>query len=122
LRRTTTTSFDSDVRAAELIALAPARQDQRRVEALVDLVPQIADIHVDHVRGVVVLRVVELLADQGPADDTALVVSQDLQQVELARGQRDEPSAATGNASGGVNLQVMDADYRPGRRRLIAAA
>src|SRR5262245_53080762 len=121
LRRTSTTGFSSEVRTAELIALTPAGQDQRRVEALVDLVPQVADIHVDHVRGIVVLRVVELLADQCPADDTALVVSQDLQQVELARGQRDEPSAAPGNAGGGRALQVMNAEARPGARRLIAA-
>src|SRR5207248_1442592 len=57
----------SRVLAAEQVALAPAGQDQRPGEAPVDLLPQEADVDVDHVGRDAVLLAVELLADQRPA-------------------------------------------------------
>src|SRR5262245_5169320 len=49
--------------AAEQVALAPARQDQRHLEALVDLVAQVADVDIDHVGDTATAVVVKVLAD-----------------------------------------------------------
>ena len=64
--------------AAEHVALAPAGEDQRHVEALVDLVAKVADIHVNHVRGVFIILVVEVLPDHRPRDHAAAVEREEL--------------------------------------------
>src|SRR3989442_1386495 len=47
------------------VTFAPARQDERRVVALVDLGPQVADVDVDDVGGGLVVLVVEVFPDHG---------------------------------------------------------
>jgi hypothetical protein len=49
--------------ASEHVALAPARQYQGRIETFVYLISQIANVNIDHVRGVLVAVVVQVLPD-----------------------------------------------------------
>src|SRR5438105_10551536 len=74
------------VLAAEHVALAPAGEDERRIEALVDLVPQVTDIHVHDVGGVLVVLVVEVLPDHAPRDHLAAVEGEELQKGVFPRG------------------------------------
>ena len=53
----------SAVFPAEHVTLAPTRQDQRRIEILVDLGPQVADVNVNHIRCVFVVFVVQMFPD-----------------------------------------------------------
>src|SRR5947199_10704304 len=51
----------SDSLGTEQVALAPTSEDQRRVEALVNLVAQVADVHVHDIGMSVLLSGVEVL-------------------------------------------------------------
>jgi hypothetical protein len=84
--------------SAEQIASSPASQDQRRLEALVDLLAQVANVDVDHVGTSAVVVVEELLVDHGAADDLPLAASGELQQVKLEGRQGNQPASSCDGA------------------------
>src|SRR6476661_5011957 len=75
---------------AEHVAFAPPGENQGRLEVLVDLVPEVADINVHDVRRVLVVLVVEVLPDHAPGHHLAPVEGQELEQGVLAGGEVDD--------------------------------
>src|SRR5262249_29379920 len=94
------------------VAFAPARQDQRRLKALVDLVAQVADVDVHDVGSVLVVFVVEVFPDHRAGHDLAPMKGEELQLGELARRQVDGLAGAADDAGRRVDLQVVDAQDR----------
>src|ERR1022692_944553 len=69
------------------VAFAPARQDQRFVMPLVDLVAQVPNIDIDHVGRVLVVFVVQMFPDHGAGDDLAAMGRQN-SRISNSRGVR----------------------------------
>src|SRR5437660_8888562 len=96
----------------EHVAFAPASQNERRVEAFVDLGPEIANVNVHDIGRVLVVLVVEMLPDHGAADDLAAMESEELQEGVFARREVDALPAALDGAGRRVDLQVAYAQDR----------
>src|SRR5262249_27888550 len=82
------------------VTLTPASQDQRRVEPLVDLVPQITDVDIDDVRRIFVVFVVQMFPNHRASHHLAAVEGQVLEQAILPRRQVDRLTGAFHRASG----------------------
>src|SRR5215472_4809790 len=83
------TDFQNLAIGLDRITLAAQGMQQRRREALVDLVAQAADLHVNDVGARVEVAVPHRLEEHGAGDHLALVAHHELQQTELPRPEQD---------------------------------
>src|SRR5262249_10322538 len=81
-----------------------------RVETLVDLGAQAADVDVDDIRLSLGGTVVQGLADGGAAEDASLALGEQPQQIELAAGAISEPPAGAGPGGGAVEVPSVGAE------------
>src|SRR5690242_6160434 len=86
-------------RRMQAVSGAAHRVQKRLREALVDLLPETADMHVDHVGLRVEMVVPDILQQHRARDDMARVAHQVFEQPELARLQLD-CLAVTGDGAG----------------------
>ena len=107
----------------QLVPGAAHRMDEGRVEVLVDLASQTADVHIDDVGLRVEVIVPDVLEQHRPGDDLVAVAHQVFEQAEFARLQVDLLAGAADRARNDVNFKIADdIARRHGRRRLMPAA
>src|SRR5260370_38658918 len=78
-------SWGGSAIAAHDVTLAPAREDEWRVIASVDLLAKMADEDIDDVGGLLLVLIVEMLPDHRAADHLAAMARQQVQERILAR-------------------------------------
>ncbi len=100
-------------------ALRTVRRSCRSALRL-DLLPQLADVHVDHVRLRVEVIVPDVLEQHGARDDLAGMAHEVLEELELARLQLDGARAARDLAGEQVDAQI--AHFERGLRGILPAA
>ena len=89
-------------------------------ERAIDLVPQVADIDIDHVGPVLIGHVPGPLEQVVAGQDLSWPAHEDLEQLELLRRQRDLRAAPADHAGAGIQAKVTDAEHRPASRRAAA--
>src|SRR5205085_11014487 len=103
--------------SAQAIAGAAHGADEVRLEWLVDLAPQVADVHLDDVRVAREVHAPDVVEDLGLGRDVSVPAHQVLEQRELAARQADLRLAVTSLPAGRVEPQRSELeDGRPRRR------
>src|SRR5712691_11996144 len=83
--------------------------DEALLASCLGLAAQAADIDVERVRPDAEVEAPHLGEDESPGQDAARVAQQDLEQVELDRGEIDRPPAAAHDARPRIEPQVVEA-------------
>src|SRR6266403_1046609 len=89
--------------AAKHVAFAPARQDEWRFKALVDLGAKVANVNVDDVGRILVIFIIQMIPDHGAGDHLTAMKGQELQKREFARRKMNRLAAAFDDTRGGVD-------------------
>ncbi len=99
---------DVPVARHEPVPSTPNRLDGRTVERHVDLAPQVPDVHLDHVRVAVVVRIPHVMQDLTLGHRLPGTTHQIFEQCELARRQLDDGLAPGHRVRGRIEHQVTD--------------
>ena len=100
----------------QAIAGAAHGVQERAVEALVDLLPEPADMHVDDVGLRIEMVVPDLFQEHRARDDVVRVAHEIFEQAELARQQLDRLAGARHGASEQIHLEIGDLEAGFGAR------
>src|SRR5579883_2034506 len=94
------------------VSRAAHRMDEKAVGATIDRLAQAADVHVDQVALRIEVQVPDSLEQHGAGDHLSLAPHEELEQLLLAGGELDLPSAAGDLPGDQVELQVRDPQHR----------
>src|SRR5579875_1384378 len=100
----------------EAVSGAADGVDQGALELPVDLAPQPPDMHIDDIGARIEMIIPHALEQHGARDDAAGVAHQIFEEAELARLERDLPSAAAHDAREEIHLEIGDPEHGLTRR------